>query len=314
MSEKKNKVNVQAAVISAIVILALAGGGLFGYMYYNNVYLPAEYEKKYAIEDVDYPVETRVIYEGGWESTYKENVEAVADAMENSDAMFFLQEGGAGVSDEVLINRVWQTDKSNYEATSGMEAKNAKEIFIEDAAAFLNTNYRKIPDKTTYYIGNMFRHQTNNIFRQDIRFPCVDWEEDEYFEEKYDDFYEMDMMDLDLTDPEYFCGADEFFGSKIYEYFMEHKLKLSCENIELTKICAGDTPSRYEMTKGGMGSEKTQTKAYYFVGYADVTTEHAVGDLSDMGIFGNEGETVRVKIIATGSDFGISEVNLERVE
>ena len=189
MSEKKNKVNVQAAVISAIVILALAGGGLFGYMYYNNVYLPAEYEKKYAIEDVDYPVETRVIYEGGWESTYKENVEAVADAMENSDAMFFLQEGGAGVSDEVLINRVWQTDKSNYEATSGMEAKNAKEIFIEDAAAFLNTNYRKIPDKTTYYIGNMFRHQTNNIFRQDRRFPCVDWEEDEYFEEKYEVFY-----------------------------------------------------------------------------------------------------------------------------
>ena len=117
MSEKKNKVNVKAAVISAIVILALAGGGLFGYMYYSNVYLPAEYEKKYVIEDVDYPV-------------------------------------------------------------------------------------------------------------------------DEY----------------------------------------------------------------------------KQTVGYYFVGYADVTTEHAVGDLSDMGIFGNEGETVRVKIIATGSDFGISEVNLERVE
>lgn len=281
MEKKKRKVPV--GLIALLVGLMVVGG----WFYYQEVIVPS----KYVVEDIDVPIETCVIYTYGWEDTHRNHIENVANALEASEAKFFFIEcdGGNGS----YFNSVTQTDKSTYEESVPLTADEAFQVFGSNMTAFLNTDYSKIPDDKRVFYNGKYDSGAGCLFGDQGPMSAVMWSEDDPYEN----------------------SIDEFFGTDIYQYFLDHELNISCDNVEMTKLGGQAYLAEYASSYQVQGSEPIREQMLYvFVGYADVTTENATGDLSDMGIFGNPGETVKVKIVATGSNFGLYQCYLERVE
>lgn len=84
----------------------------------------------------------------------------------------------------------------------------------------------------------------------------------------------------------------EGFATDIKQYFLEHEIILNCENVQIKKICAGDLRDE--------GAYSLDTR-FYYIGEAQVTTESANADLSDLGLFGDVGETVTVEFMGVWS-------------
>lgn len=72
------------------------------------------------------------------------------------------------------------------------------------------------------------------------------------------------------------------FGGSVAEYFKSHELVLKCDDCEVTQI--------------GVENEPVSGTFYYFNITANVLTEDCIGDMSDIGIFANKGETKQVNI------------------
>lgn len=276
MEKKKRKVPV--GLIALLVGLMVVGG----WFYYQEVIVPS----KYVVEDIDVPIETCVIWTNPNNAGHFETVKSMTDAMESSEAKFFIGEGDTNIADFQTIS---QTNKETFDTSLTRISSDALQIFNSNVLTFLNTDYSKISDEETFYWGKYLSGSNTLFGDQGIR--CVN------VGGNYGESY----------------GIDEFFGTKIYDYFMEHQLIISCNDVQLTKICGGNVEEA-SISMNMNDSVVEQTLSYVFVGYADVTTENAVGSLSDMGIFGNVGETVKLKIIATGIDYGLHEIHLERVQ
>lgn len=109
-----------------------------------------------------------------------------------------------------------------------------------------------------------------------------------------------------LFGPKNICGIEkeeiiESFGLDIKQYFLENEVVLNCDNVQIKKICAGNVLEDNGYIRG---------VRFYYMGTAEVTTESAKNDLSDLGVFGNAGETVSVEFMGIwsgnkhGSDIG----------
>lgn len=74
------------------------------------------------------------------------------------------------------------------------------------------------------------------------------------------------------------------FGGSIAEYFKSHELVLKCDDCKVTQI--------------GVETNADGSIYYYCNIAANVLTEDCIGDMSDIGIFANKGETKQVNINA----------------
>jgi len=89
------------------------------------------------------------------------------------------------------------------------------------------------------------------------------------------------------------------FGGTMKEYFIEHELAISCDSVNLQKIGVEDL-GIITITWDPSGVEEDiPAWQYYYVATADVTTERAVGDLSDLGIFAPVGKTKEMVIFVS---------------
>ena len=115
-----------------------------------------------------------------------------------------------------------------------------------------------------------------------------------------------DLNGPTLFGPKNICGIDkeeiiESFGLDIEQYFLENEVVLNCDNVQIKKICARNVLEDNGYIRG---------VNFYYIGTAEVTTESAKNDLSDLGVFGNTGETVSVEFMGIwngdkhGSDIG----------
>ena len=73
------------------------------------------------------------------------------------------------------------------------------------------------------------------------------------------------------------------FGGSVAEYFKSHELKLKCDDCTVTQI-------------GIEIDEENNSIAYCYNITANVLTEDCIGDMSDLGIFANKGETKEVSL------------------
>ena len=89
------------------------------------------------------------------------------------------------------------------------------------------------------------------------------------------------------------------FGGTMKKYFMDHELAISCDSVQLQKIGVEDL-GVITITWDPSGIEEDiPAWQYYYVATAEVTTERAVGDLSDLGIFAPAGETKEIVILVS---------------
>lgn len=88
-------------------------------------------------------------------------------------------------------------------------------------------------------------------------------------------------------------------------YLIDHEVKLQCESIKVNKIAAANRDGEAPVCVTGI---------------AEVTTVNANGDISEFGIFGNQGETVTIYFASRGWMTGDNRIpftvafTLERVE
>ena len=88
-------------------------------------------------------------------------------------------------------------------------------------------------------------------------------------------------------------------------YLIDHEVKLQCESIKINKIAAADRDGEAVVC---------------VTGTAEVTTVSANGNISEFGIFGNQGETVTISFASRGCMTGDNRIpftdsfTMERVE
>jgi len=75
-------------------------------------------------------------------------------------------------------------------------------------------------------------------------------------------------------------------------YLMEHGVKLKCESIKVNKVAAANYYSDIPFSPVAL---------ICAIGTAEVTTENAKGDIAELGLFGNVGETVTINFSSIGS-------------
>jgi len=75
-------------------------------------------------------------------------------------------------------------------------------------------------------------------------------------------------------------------------YLVEHEVSLKCESIKIDKVAAANFYG-----DGGFN----EVALICAMGTAEVTTESANGDISEIGLFGNAGETVTIRFSSKGS-------------
>lgn len=78
-------------------------------------------------------------------------------------------------------------------------------------------------------------------------------------------------------------------------YLMNHEVKLKCESVKINKVAAANLYDR---------DAHRPIAAICVIGTAMVTTEYANGDISELGLFGNQGETVTINFAGKGDITG----------
>lgn len=260
-NENRAKTKLSDKIISTIIILALIiGAGYYAYMHF--VIEPQRHE----IPDVE-GIETYEILNDNhrYEGDYLEITE-IAEAMENSDANYFI---GEADSEYPYFTTLVQTDKTTFENTF----KKASPLTIcKRAIADLKMVFDA--DYTTIMQGKA---------------------DDQIDELENDGFPNAQGAPMWFND-----GEDGLIN-----YLIDHEVKLQCESIKVNKIAAAD---------------RNGEAPVHVIGIAEVTTVNANGNISEFGIFGNQGETVTIYFTSKGWMTGDNRIpftigfTMERVE
>lgn len=230
-----------------------------GFGYYKFMYLP-EVMKTYELSDIE-GIETMEIDNVPYDGSddSSEGRLDVCEVMKNSAANYFSIED---TTDGTGLH-ISQVNRATFDEASPLDIGDASHDVMKAIKYLLNSSDKSIPAQGFEDING--QNALGGFGASSMVLEC----------------------------------EQALFGTTMKKYFMDHELAISCDKVELKKIGIEDM-GIITITWDPSGIEEDiPSWQYYYVATADVTTERAVGDLSDLGIFAPAGETKEIVILVS---------------